>query len=97
MRHSSGEFGKGLTVAKDSTESPTGDSPQEDAFQALHAERQALERDLVLAQQRQRYGQDQVDIVQAGEDERTLLGRLDHILTQLRAAEYKRRPGARRW
>lgn len=84
-------------MAKDSTETPSGDSPQEDAFQALHAERQALERDLVLAQQRQRYGKDQVDIAQAGEDERTLLARLDHILTQLRAAEYNRRPGARRW
>lgn len=86
-----------LTVANESTGSTSSDPLQDDAFLALHAERQAVERDLVLAQQRQRYGRDSVEIAQAGEEEKALLGRLDRVLTQLRAAEYRRRPGAKRW
>ena len=84
-------------MANDSTGSPLSDPPNDDAFLALHAEREAVERDLVLAQQRQRYGQVAAEIAQAGDDEKALLGRLDRILTQLRAAEYRRRPGAKRW
>ncbi|MBX9932067.1 MAG: hypothetical protein K2Y56_11090 [Methylobacterium sp.] len=73
------------------------DSPEDAAFLALHAERQAVERDLVLVRQRRLYGQDSEDVAKAERDEPALLTRLDRILTQLRAAEYKRQPGARRW
>ncbi|KQP50344.1 hypothetical protein [Methylobacterium sp. Leaf108] len=76
---------------------PADGSPEDAAFLALHAERERVERDLVLAQQRQRYGSDMADVVQAGDDEKSLLARLDQVLTQLRAAEYRRQPGARRW
>ena len=74
-----------------------GDSPADQAFLALHAERQSIERELVLARQRRLYGQDASDVAQAEREEPELLLRLDRILTQLRAAEYKRQPGARRW
>ena len=53
------------------------------AWLALHAEREALERALTLAQARV--------------EESDLLVNLDRVLTLIRAAEYRRRPGARRW
>jgi hypothetical protein len=68
-----------------------------DAFVDLHAEREALERRLVLTQQRQQFGTDAADIARAAQEEREALGDLDRVLTQIRAAEYRRRPGARRW
>nr|WP_204262900.1 hypothetical protein [Methylobacterium sp. BTF04] len=63
----------------------------------MHAQREDIERQLALAQQRQQYGTDAGEISQAGTDERTLLLTLDRVLTMIRAAEYQRQPGARRW
>ncbi|MBB3904331.1 hypothetical protein [Methylobacterium brachythecii] len=71
--------------------------PQDAAFFALHGERELIERDLTLAQQRQRYGTDDADIQQARLLEKSLLKDLDRVMTLIRAAEYKRQPGARRW
>ena len=64
---------------------------------ALHEEREALERALSLAQARQRYGSDPDAVDRARIEEADLLLSLDRVLTQIRAAEYRRRPGARRW
>ncbi|MCJ2117424.1 hypothetical protein MKK65_12780 [Methylobacterium sp. J-001] len=66
-------------------------------WRALHADREAVERALSLAQARQRYGTDAEAIAQARLEEAELLVDLDRILTQIRAAEYRRRPGSRRW
>lgn len=71
--------------------------PDQDPFLDLHAQREDLERQLVLAQQRQQFGTDAAAIVQANTDERSLLLNLDRVLTLIRAAEYQRQPGARRW
>ncbi len=71
--------------------------PGEDPFLTLHAQREDLERQLSLAQQRQQYGTDPDAIHRASEDERTLLLSLDRVMTRIRAAEYQRQPGARRW
>jgi len=68
-----------------------------DVLGDLHGEREALERRLVLAQQRQQFGTDVDDVAQAGHDEREALLDLDRVLTRIRAAEYRRQPGARRW
>ena len=70
---------------------------QEAAFLALHTERELLERELTLAQQQQRFGADAASIEVARLREASLLKDLDRVLTLIRAAEYKRRPGARRW
>ncbi|GJD54213.1 hypothetical protein [Methylobacterium dankookense] len=70
---------------------------EDDAFLALHAERESVERALTLAQARQRFSQDPAEAEGARTEEADLLARLDQIMTQIRAAEYKRRPGARRW
>ncbi|GJE16094.1 hypothetical protein [Methylobacterium marchantiae] len=67
------------------------------AFLALHARREDLERDLSFAQQRQQFGTDPSEVAKAGEEERALLADLDAVMTQIRAAEYQRMPGARRW
>ena len=67
------------------------------AWLALHDERESLERALSLAQARQRFGTDAAAIAQARTDEADLLASLDRVLTMIRAAEYRRRPGARRW
>ncbi len=67
------------------------------AFLALHARREELERDLSLAQQRQQFGTDPGEVARAGDDERALLADLDQVMTLIRAAEYRRMPGARRW
>ena len=64
---------------------------------ALHADREAVERALTLAQARQRYGTDPEAVAQARGEEAELLVNLDRILTRIRAAEYRRQPGARRW
>ena len=73
--------------------------PQEAAYRALHAERTLLERELTLAQQQQRYGADAGAIELARTREASLLKDLDRVLTLIRAAEVKRKPGpgARRW
>lgn len=67
------------------------------AWLALHADREAVERALTLAQARQRFGPNAEAIAQARREEAELLVNLDRILTQIRAAEYRRRPGSRRW
>lgn len=69
----------------------------EDTFLDLHAQREDLERQLALAQQRQQFGTDPEEITRASGDERTLLLALDRVLTMIRGAEYQRQPGARRW
>ena len=71
--------------------------PGAEALVELHGEREAVERRLVLAQQRRQFGTDADDVVQAGHDEREALLELDRVLTRIRAAEYRRQPGARRW
>lgn len=70
---------------------------QEAAFMALHAEREMLERELVLAQQHQRFGEGPDEVERARQREESLLKDLDRVMTLIRAAEYKRRPGAKRW
>lgn len=84
-------------MANESTAAHAGGRPEDAAFMALHAERETLERGLSLAQQRQQFGTDAAEIARAGTDERTLLLSLDRVLTLIRAAEYRRQPGARRW
>lgn len=70
--------------------------PQDAAYLALHAERETLEHDLLLAQQQQRFGATG-GVEQARQREAALLKDLDRVLTQIRAAEVRRRPGAKRW
>lgn len=67
------------------------------AYLELHAQRAGLERDLTLAQARQRFSPDSADVERARLDEATLLASLDRVLTMIRAAEYRRRPGAKQW
>lgn len=67
------------------------------AWLALHGERESLERALSLALARQRFGTDAGDVARARADEADLLLSLDRVMTRIRAAEYRRRPGARRW
>lgn len=71
--------------------------PQESAFLTLHSEREMLERALTLAQQHQRFGANAEAIEAARLRESSLLKDLDRVMTLIRAAEYRRRPGARRW
>lgn len=71
--------------------------PPDAAFLALHGEREALERELTLAQQQQRFGTDDSEIAGAHRREASLLKDLDRVMTLIRAAEYRRQPGARRW
>ena len=75
---------------------PAGD-PAEGAFLDLHVQREALERRLVLVQQQQQFGTNPDEIARAGTEEREALLDLDRVLTLIRAAEYRRQPGARRW
>ncbi|KQT57286.1 hypothetical protein ASG52_03580 [Methylobacterium sp. Leaf456] len=71
--------------------------PQETAYRALHGEREALEQALTLAQQRQRFGDDD-DSEAARHSETALLKDLDRVMTLIRAAEIRRsQPKARRW
>lgn len=67
------------------------------AWLALHDEREALERALALAQARRRFAQTPGEEAQAQQEEVDLLVSLDRVLTRIRAEEYRRRPGARRW
>jgi hypothetical protein len=67
------------------------------AWLALHAEREGLERALALAQARQKFSTDPETVAQARREEAEMLVSLDRVLTLIRAAEYRRRPGARRW
>ena len=67
------------------------------AWLALHGERESLERALSLAVARQRFGTDAGDVARARTDETELLVSLDRVMTMIRAAEYRRRPGARQW
>lgn len=71
--------------------------PQDAAFLALHGEREGLERELTLAQQQQRFGSEDAAIERARLREASLLIDLDRVMTLIRAAEYRRQPGARRW
>jgi hypothetical protein len=67
------------------------------AWLALHAERESLERALTLAQAHQKFSTDPKTAADARREEAELLVSLDRVLTLIRAAEYRRRPGARRW
>ena len=69
----------------------------EAVFLDLHAQREELERQLSLAQMRRQFSTGVDEVARAGSDEASLLLSLDRILTQIRAAEYKRQPNARRW
>ena len=66
-------------------------------FLDLHREREEVERALRLAQARQRFSTEPGDSERAVRDEAELLARLDRLMTRLRAVEYRRGPGARRW
>ncbi|MGV7029952.1 hypothetical protein [Methylobacterium symbioticum] len=76
---------------------PSRAGAEDDAFLALHAERETVERALSLAHARQRFSQNPDEAERAKAEEADLLAQLDRIMTRIRAAEYKRRPGARRW
>jgi hypothetical protein len=81
-------------VEREGADSATETDP---AWLALHAEREALERALALAQARQKFSSDPDAAAAARREEADLLINLDRVLTLIRAAEYRRRPGARRW
>ncbi|TXM69813.1 hypothetical protein FV222_08040 [Methylobacterium sp. WL103] len=82
----------------DSPAAPTrAPRPDDGTFQALHAEREALERDLALAKARQNFSTEPGEAERARADEASMLMSLDRLLTRIRAAEYQRRPGAKRW
>lgn len=76
---------------------PDTQAAEDGAFLALHDERESLERALALVVQRQRFSSDPEDAARACEEEAALLASLDRVMTMIRAAEYKRGPGARRW
>ncbi len=85
-------------MSHDSPPAPTrAPLPDDGAYQALHAEREALERDLALAKARQSFSKEPGEAERARADEVSMLKSLDGLLTRIRAAEYQRRPGARRW
>lgn len=79
------------------TETARTTEAAEAAFLDLHAQREELERRLSLTRMHQQFGPAQDDIERANSDEKALLLRLDRVLTQIRAAEYKRQPNSRRW
>ncbi|MCJ2046607.1 hypothetical protein MKK58_19000 [Methylobacterium sp. J-078] len=79
------------------TETSSTTDEAEAAFLDLHAQREDLERQLSMARMRQQFGTGQDDVERAGSEEKTLLLSLDRVLTQIRAAEYRRRPNSRRW
>lgn len=79
------------------TERTTTIDGDEAAFLDLHAQREDLERQLSLVQLRRQFGPGQEAVAQAADDEKALLLSLDRVMTQIRAAEYKRQPNARRW
>jgi hypothetical protein len=67
------------------------------AWLALHEEREGLERALSLAQARRKFARQPGESARAQQEEAELLVSLDRVLTRIRAAEYGRKPGARRW
>ncbi|MFE1602721.1 hypothetical protein [Methylobacterium sp. ID0610] len=79
------------------TEIGNGQDRERAALLALHDERETLERRLALARQQHLYLSDPDAIAAAQAEERILLQRLDQLLTRIRAAEYRRRPGGRSW
>ncbi|ACA20942.1 conserved hypothetical protein [Methylobacterium sp. 4-46] len=79
------------------TGSGNGHDSERAALLALHAEREGLERRLALARQQRLYLSDPEAIAAAEAEERDLLVDLDRLLTRIRAAEYRRRPGGRPW
>jgi hypothetical protein len=83
-----------VTVEGESPDSPTEIDPN---WLALHAEREALERALTLAQAHQKFSSNPDAAAAARREEADLLVNLDRVLTLIRAAEYRRKPGARRW
>ncbi|MEA1831991.1 hypothetical protein U8607_07820 [Methylobacterium durans] len=83
-------------VAADQTGRDPAD-PTEAAYLELHRRREALERSLALVQIRLRCAVDAADAARIKAEEASQLRDLDQVLTMIRAAEYKRRPGARRW
>ncbi len=52
---------------------------------SLDAQHHRLEMKLTLASYRHRYSSDPADVAQAGEDERSLLIKLDQLMTRMRA------------
>ncbi len=74
-----------------------GDGAGDRLWQALHEEREALERALALVQVRRRIAVGPEETAQAKREEADLLVDLDRVLTRIRAEEYRRRPGARQW
>ena len=85
------------TGSDSSTVSDRVSAKADEALLDLHDERARLERDLSLAQARQRFGSTAAEMDEARAEEGRLLASLDGVLTQIRAAEYRRKPGARRW
>ena len=79
------------------TARPDTSADADGAFLALHEERERLERALALVQVRQRFSPDPEEAALARTEETALLASLDRVMTMIRAAEYKRGPGARRW
>ncbi|MCJ2036986.1 hypothetical protein [Methylobacterium sp. J-068] len=79
------------------TETSSTTQDADAAFLDLHAQREALERQLSLAQLRQQFGTGQDEVARATSEEQSLLLSLDRVLTLIRAAEYKRQPNSRRW
>lgn len=76
---------------------PSGAAADEATYLDLHDERERLERALALNQAQQRFSPDPAEVERARAEEGPLLGALDRVMTRIRAAEYRRRPGARRW
>ena len=95
MRRGAGTARKRIrTVARWPAEE--GEGPDA-AWLALHAEREEVERALALCQARRRFAKSPAEAGDAQREEAELLVNLDRVLTRIRAAEYGRQPGARRW
>ncbi|MBE7201153.1 MAG: hypothetical protein INR70_25590 [Parafilimonas terrae] len=73
------------------------DDTPDAAWLALHEEREALDHALALAKARRRFAATPEESVEAEREEAALLLTLDRLLTRIRAEEYRRKPGARRW
>lgn len=86
-----------VTVTNEASSGTAQADPGDGVFLDLHVQREALERRLVLVQQQQQFGTNADAIARAGSEEREALLDLDRVLTLIRAAEYRRQPGARRW
>ncbi|TGD94749.1 hypothetical protein EU555_31330 [Methylobacterium nonmethylotrophicum] len=73
------------------------DDPRRRELLALHAERTELELRLARAGQQRAYLADPAAAAAAEAEEAALLQELDRLMTRIRAAEYRSRPGARTW